>query len=174
MPAGKRRMPRRNPPDTADRSGILLFGLIALLLLPLPAEPAQSVRPSAKDKCPVCGMFVSEYKEFLAEIVFKDGSHAYFDGPKDMFRFYFEPEKHLPGRKRGDIVSIYATEYYSLETIDAFEARFVVGSDVRGPMGDELIPIAKESDARTFLKDHKGKSILRFKQVTLELVNSLD
>jgi copper chaperone NosL len=149
------------------------FALGLILLLPLTGQ-FRAIRPTERDKCPVCGMFVSEYKDFLAEIIFKDGGHLYFDGPKDMFRFYFEPEKHLPGRKTGDIVAVFVTDYYGLEMIDAFQAHFVVGSDVRGPMGNELIPVKTESDAQTFLKDHKGKSVLRFKQVTLELVNGLD
>ena len=163
----------RKMTKSALRGSVLLLGLSALLLPLMPGQ-AQSVRPSAKDKCPVCGMFVAEYPDFLAEIVFKDGFHAYFDGPKDMFRLYFEPEKHLPGKRLSDIVAVYVTDYYSLETIDAYQAHFVVGSDVRGPMGNELIPVKTESAAQTFLKDHKGKSALRFKQVTLELVNGLD
>jgi copper chaperone NosL len=166
-------MLRRKRTKSALRSAVLFLALGALLL-PLQAGTGQSKRPSAKDKCPVCGMFVAEYRDFIAEIVFKDGFRAYFDGPKDMFRFYFEPDKYLPGRKLGDIVAVYVTDYYSLETIDAVQAFFVLGSDVRGPMGNELVPIKKESDAQTFLKDHKGKSVLRFKQVTLELVNGLD
>ena len=42
-----------------------------------------------KDKCPVCGMFVAKYPGFLAQIQFRDGSIAFFDGPKDFFKYYF-------------------------------------------------------------------------------------
>ena len=153
---------------------VLGLGLLPLLLQPDPSASAQAVKPSAKDKCPVCGMFVSGFPDFLAQIVFKDGFRAYFDGPKDMFKFYFEPGKYLPNRKQGDIASVHVTDYYSLETIDGFAAFFVVGSDVSGPMGAELVPVAAEREAQTFQKDHHGTSILRFKDVTLELVNRLD
>jgi len=41
-------------------------------------------------------------------------------------------------------------------------------------MGRELIPFAREIEAREFKKDHKGKSILRFKDVTPAIVKGLD
>jgi nitrous oxide reductase accessory protein NosL len=41
-------------------------------------------------------------------------------------------------------------------------------------MGKELIPFSKESDAGGFMKDHKGKSLLRFKDVSVELIRGLD
>jgi nitrous oxide reductase accessory protein NosL len=157
--------------------GILFLGLG--LLLPLLTPPgigasAQAVKPTAKDKCPVCGMFVAEFPDFLAQVVFQDGFRAYFDGPKDMFKFYLEPGKYLPNRKQADIASVYVTDYYGLEAIDGFTAFFVIGSDVSGPMGAELVPVASEREAQTFLKDHHGTSILKFKDVTLEIINRLD
>ncbi len=130
--------------------------------------------PTAKDKCAVCGMFVADYKDFLAEIVLKNGAHLYFDGAKDMFRFFFEPDKYDPGRRRSDFAAVYVTDYYSLEMFPADQAFFIPGSDVRGPMGSELIPLRREAEAKTFLQDHKGKSILRMNQLTLELINGLD
>lgn len=151
--------------------GTAILGLIALSP---PAASAQATKPTAKDKCPVCGMFVADYPAFYAEIVFKDGFRAHFDGPKDMFRYYFEPEKYTPGRKTADIAEVYVTDYYSLEAIDARRAFFISGSDVLGPMGGELIPVSLESQARTFLEDHKGKALLKFGEITLATVNSLD
>jgi len=41
-------------------------------------------------------------------------------------------------------------------------------------MGKELIPTAKEGDAKGFMKDHGGKSILRFGNITAELIRRLD
>jgi nitrous oxide reductase accessory protein NosL len=40
-------------------------------------------------------------------------------------------------------------------------------------MGSELVPFATLSDAREFKKDHKGKSVLTFKEVTPGILNSL-
>ena len=153
-----------------------LFTVIMLCLIAatVTAEQRKPVKPLPKDKCPVCGMFVAEYPAFYAEIVFKDGFRAHFDGPKDMFRYYFEPEKYTPGRETADIAEVYVTDYYSLEAIDARRAFFISGSDVLGPMGGELIPVSLESQARTFLEDHKGKALLKFGEITLATVNSLD
>ena len=62
-------------------------------------------------------MFVAKYPDFLAEIIFKDGSTFFFDGTKDMFKYYFNLKKYNPSKKLEDIDSIYVTDYYSL-TLD--------------------------------------------------------
>ncbi len=41
-------------------------------------------------------------------------------------------------------------------------------------MGHEPIPFEKEVDAEKSLKDHKGKSILKFNDISLDLIASLD
>lgn len=132
------------------------------------------VKPSPKDKCPVCGMFVAKYPDFLAEILFKDGSYAVFDGTKDMLKYYFNVGKYNPSKKRSEIDSIYVTDYYNLTFIDGYRAYYVLGGDIYGPMGKELIPLEKEGDAKEFMKDHKGKSLLRFRDITQEMVKGLD
>ncbi len=50
----------------------------------------------------------------------------------------------------------------------------MLGSDVVGPMGHELVPLATAEDAADFLKEHKGKRMLRFDQVTREIVDQVD
>jgi copper chaperone NosL len=49
----------------------------------------------------------------------------------------------------------------------------VVGSDVHGPMGHELIPFSTRAGAESFLADHHGKQILSFAEITPELVEEL-
>ena len=153
--------------------GIGLLILVLSVSLAWGAEQ-KPVKPSARDKCPVCGMFVAKYPDFIAEVIFRDGTVAVFDGAKDMFKYYLHLKKYAPARGYGDIGSIYVTDYYSLELIDGGTAWYVVGSDVFGPMGRELIPFAKEADAREFMKDHWGKSLLRFKDIHAELIGGLD
>jgi copper chaperone NosL len=153
--------------------------LIVLILFVLTVSVAFSgerkpVKPSPKDKCPVCGMFVAKYPDFVAEVIFKDGSYAVFDGAKDMFKYYFNLKKYNPAKSLADIDSVYVTDYYSLTLIDVFKAYYVVGSNVFGPMGKELIPFEKETDAKEFMNDHAGKSLLKFKEVTPEIVKELD
>lgn len=119
-------------------------------------------------KCPVCGMFVEKYKEWSAHVVFTDGASAFFDGPKDMFRYYFNVSRFDRSRKQADISAIFVTEYYSTKPLDARKAWFVTGSDVFGPMGSELVPLDSEAHAREFMKDHAGKKVLRFGDVGIE------
>ncbi|HMK49635.1 MAG TPA: nitrous oxide reductase accessory protein NosL [Thermodesulfovibrionales bacterium] len=147
---------------------IFLCGSIAV------AEEKKPLKPSPKDKCPVCGMFVAKYPDWVAEIVFRDGSIVFFDGCKDMFKYYFDMKKYTPKKTRADIDSIFLIEYYDFKFVDGMQAYYVLGSDVFGPMGRELIPFAKEADANEFLKDHKGKRVLKFKDVTQETLKLLE
>jgi nitrous oxide reductase accessory protein NosL len=153
--------------------------LAALLLVTLLAVGAAGAepkgrKPAPKDKCPVCGMFVAKFPDFAGQVVFKDGTSLFFDGAKDLFKFTFDLPRYLPGKKSADIAAVFITDYYTLTLVDGFTAFYVVGSDVYGPMGHELVPFAKEADAREFLKDHKGQKILRFKEVTPQIVKGLD
>jgi nitrous oxide reductase accessory protein NosL len=152
----------------------LLLLTLALTLTLSDAGERKPIKPAPRDKCPVCGMFVAKFQDWNAEIIFKDGSYAVFDGAKDMFKYYLELKRYNPSKTLGDIDSIYATDYYDLTLIDGTKAFFVIGSDVHGPMGRELIPFKEEGGARDFLKDHKGKAVLKFKEVTLEVIKKLD
>ena len=126
------------------------------------------------DKCPVCGMFVAKYPDFVAQIGFKDGSHAYFDGVKDMMKYYFELAKYNPAKTRADITHIWVTDYYSMKLMNGFRAFYVIGSDVYGPMGKELIPFTDIAAAKEFKVDHKGRAILSFQGITPAIIKALD
>jgi nitrous oxide reductase accessory protein NosL len=156
-----------------------LIRLLPLLPIALPVArrtlaAEQTPKPGAKDTCPVCGMLVSKYPQWIASVLFKDGHAHHFDGAKDLFKYLFDMPKYAAGHTRADIVAIEVTEYYGLTKIDARKAFYVVGSDVLGPMGHELIPLASRADAEEFLKDHKGKRILVFDEVTPAVVAQLD
>lgn len=154
--------------------GVWIIMLVMLFAVLSYAGERKPVKPSHKDKCPVCGMFVYKYPDWVAQIIFKDGSYAMFDGVKDMFKYYFDIKKYNPAKKIPDIDSIYVTDYYTLTLMEGRLAYYVVGSDIYGPMGRELIPFEKESDAREFLKDHKGKQILKFSEITPKIIKGLD
>ena len=49
--------------------------------------------PGPGDTCPVCGMFVAKYPEWIATIVFGDGTAVHFDGAKDMFKYLLDMAK---------------------------------------------------------------------------------
>jgi copper chaperone NosL len=154
---------------------LFLAGVAALLVAGAAAYAAEKSPPppGEKEKCAVCGMFVAMYPDFLSAIRFKDGTHAYFDGPKDMFRYTLGMKRYAPARRPEDVEAVFVKDYYSLAVIDGRAAFYVEGSDVFGPMGRELVPFGREKDARQFLKDHKGKSLFRFGEITTEVLKGL-
>ncbi len=154
------------------RRMLAIICLVVLVSSPAAAE-RKPVTPAKNDKCPVCGMFVARYPDIIAEIIFKDGTYAVFDGCKDMFRYYLNMKEYNPSKSINDIDSIYVHEYYDLKIIDGRKAYYVVGSNVTGPMGRELVPFRSEEDASAFQYDHKGK-ILRFGDVTEAVVKTLE
>lgn len=145
---------------------------LALSFTAMAAPPV--THPQAKDKCPVCGMFVSKYPDWTATVVFKDSTALFFDGAKDLFIYYHNMQKYTPTKKQPSISAITVNDYYTLKPVDARLSYFVIGSDVYGPMGKELIPFGKAIDAQTFLKDHKGKKILKFSDVTPTVLKTLE
>ena len=148
--------------------------VFALLVSYASAGQKTPVTPGSKDKCPVCGMFVSKYTDFLAQIIFKDSSYALFDGNKDMFKYYLNMQTYNPSKTTADVDSVYVKDYYTLSPVDGLTAYYVIGSNIYGPMGKELIPFAKEADAKAFMKDHGGKAILKFKDVTSATFKELE
>jgi len=132
------------------------------------------VKPAEREKCPVCGMFVAKYPDWTAQIIFKDGQRIFFDGAKDMFKYYFNLKKYNPRKTQDDIAGIYLTEYYDLDFIEAHKTCLVIGGTVYGPMGRELIPFASKADAQQFMKDHSGKRVITFDEVTPQIIEKLD
>lgn len=155
--------------------------LLPVLLLSLacwfPSLQAESLDlpdPGPRDTCPVCGMFVAKYPEWIATVLYRDGHAHHFDGAKDMFKYLLDLPRWAPDHQAENIQAIGVTEYYGLERIDAQTAYYVIGSDVLGPMGHELIPLFSAADAEEYQRDHKGVNILRFQEVTLKLLENLD
>jgi copper chaperone NosL len=151
--------------------------ILALMLFPaIPAGAGEQgfVKPAEREKCPVCGMFVAKYPDWTAEVIFKDGSHAVFDGPKDLFKFLLDMKQFAPGRSPVDIASVFVQDYYAVKPVDGKKAFYVLGSDVNGPMGRELVAFAGETEAREFLRDHHGKKLLRFQEITPAVLGELE
>lgn len=154
----------------------VLFVSMALLAIvgTVWGDAIKPVKPTAKDKCPVCGMFVAKYPDFAAQLHLKDGKVFHFDGTKDLFKFYHNIGKYAPGKSTNDVGVVFVTSYYDLIYVDGKSAWYVVGSNIYGPMGREVIPFSRESEAKDFSKDHDGKKIVRFKDVTPAIIKGLD
>lgn len=148
------------------------FGLHSLVF----AASKPSGAPKAlvpKGGCAVCGMYVANFPDWAAVVTFKDGTQAWFDGPKDLFTYLLDLKRYAPKWQTADITAIQVKDYYGLKHIDGRKAFFVIGSDVMGPMGKELVPFASEASARDFLKDHRGQRVLAFQDITAAVLSGL-
>jgi len=119
-------------------------------------------------------MLVSKYPNWVAVVAVAQGPVFYFDGAKDMFKFLLNTSKYSKAPLELSKATLHVTDYYLLRTIDARSAWYVIGSTVLGPMGHELVPFATEAEAREFMKDHKGRRLLQFHEVSTELLSKLD
>jgi copper chaperone NosL len=138
------------------------------------AKTLELPAPGSNDTCPVCGMFVAKYPYWIATVLYKDNHADHFDGAKDFFKYLLDMKKYARGRTRDQIAAMGVTGYYDPVRLDANEACYVVGSDVLGPMGHELVPLVDEAEAKEFMNDHKGKRILRFADMSVKMLNNLD
>lgn len=134
------------------------------------APPVENLDPG--ERCPVCGMFVARYPQWISQLHLAGGEVHHFDGMKDLLAYYFQPAA-FGGRPEAEIRAIWAKDYYTLAWIEAREAYFVVGSSVHGPMGHEFIPLASRAAAEAFRRDHQGEEILAFKEITAERVERM-
>ncbi|MES0336872.1 MAG: nitrous oxide reductase accessory protein NosL [Candidatus Magnetobacterium sp. LHC-1] len=142
--------------------------ILVMFLLPVTTGyAAEALKPNTKDKCSVCGMVVHPFPQWVAQIIFKDGSYAMFDGPKDMLKYYHNMAKYNKDKTQADISDIYVTEYYSAKPVKAQDITFVTGSDVMGPMGKEYVPVSDDK-VKTFMVDHKGAVSVKFADIKSE------
>ena len=124
-------------------------------------------------KCHACGMRVFDFINWHTQIVYKDGTNDGFCAVKCLMAFYFEPEKYSKHRTKENFETLYAKDYYSLKWHDMKDMVFVLGSDVMGPMGRELVPFSDRRMAETFLEDHNGTKIFSLDEITLDLIHQL-
>jgi len=122
-------------------------------------------------KCPVCGMYVHKYPKWVA-LMKREEKTYYFDGVKDMMKYYIF-DGNFP-YLRNTISQMLVSDYYTLVSIPAKKAFYVVDSDVYGPMGHEIIPFKSKEKAESFAREHHGKMVVTFHEITDSMVMALD
>ena len=152
-----------------------LFHIVLLVTFTAAVSSASQnmPEPAPRDACPVCGMFVAHYPDWVGTVLYMDRASHHFDGAKDLFTYLLDMKKWAQGRNAETIQSITVKEYYGLTKIDARTAYYVTGSDTMGPMGHELIPFATSEDAETFRRDHHGNKIYRFNEIDKNILANL-
>jgi nitrous oxide reductase accessory protein NosL len=106
--------------------------------------------------CGKCGMSPARYPKWQTQIVFTDGSMTPFDGCKCMFGFMFQMDRYDTRHTPADVAAVWVKDYGSGDWMQAAAAYYVVGSDVMGPMGKELIPFGAHADAVAFQRENNG------------------
>ena len=114
-------------------------------------------------RCATCGMRVDPKSTWRADLVTANGL-VHFDTPRCA----------LLAWRGGKTVasSLMLADFYDQRWQSAEGLRFVLGSDVVGPMGADLVPV---DPARTpkFLSDHNGARALALAEITPNVLSSL-
>ena len=120
-----------------------------------PLDADGRMRVSEGDRCPVCAMEVIRHPKFASAIALKDGRTFYFCGTGCMIRTWLHPEVFL-GVSREALDRPAVHDYFTGRVVDARRVTWVAGSDVVGPMGPALVPIAEDSHVEAFQRRHGG------------------
>ncbi len=120
--------------------------------------------PVADYDCPFCGMPADQFPKWNTRLVSEKGEQ-WFDSPRCTFLYILDPET-----SPRNITTLEVTDYYETKKIPAREAFFVIGSNITGPMGKDLVPHATREAAEDFSKDHQGQQTLSYEEIDLETV----
>jgi len=122
--------------------------------------------------CGKCGMYPAQYPRWQSQIIFKDGAMTPFDGCKCMFNFLFAMDEYDKMHSRDDVSVAWVKDFNSGKWINAADAHYVVGSNMMGPMGKELIPFAESAAARKFHQE-QGGTMMDYADITPEVMKTL-
>jgi nitrous oxide reductase accessory protein NosL len=122
--------------------------------------------------CGNCGMYPARYPKWQTQIVFTDGSMMPFDGCKCMFGFMFQMDRYDTRHTIDDVAAVWVKDYGSGDWMQAAAASYVVGSDVMGPMGKELIPFGAHADAVAFQKENNG-TLAEYDSIDMDTLKAL-
>lgn len=119
-----------------------------------------------RPRCAQCGMYADAAPQWVANAHEPGGVVRHFDGPKCMFRY-------AAAAGAGRDLELSVTEYYSQTTQPAEGLLYVRGSDLRSPMGRDLVPLDGREAAAEFTRDHGG-DVLTFGEITPAVLAGLD
>ena len=63
-------------------------------------------------------------------------------------------------------------DYYDRQPKDGADVRFVIGGDVVGPMGPDLVPV-DPARVPKFIQDHAADRALKLDEITLEVLGAI-
>lgn len=161
----------------------ILIGIFLLIsvsnassILPVKAEIPYVMDYTKETRCIVRKFKVYEDPKWVAKIELVNGKKLFFSSPKSMIEFYHRPGKwyEIGVKSEKDFKNIIVTDYLTMKPIDAKKAFYIYGTNITSPAGDDLVSIGNESDARKFAKQHYGKRVLRFDQISSALIRLIN
>ncbi len=141
---------------TMKRRNVVLFALALVL------TGGSGCKREAR--CKNCGMRIDPASSWRSELVSVDGAITTFDTPRCALQSW------RSGKTQAK--SLRVVEYYDRTWRDGAEVRFILGGDVVGPMGPDLVPVSS-SRVTKFIQDHAADRALTLEEVTLEVLDSV-
>ncbi|NOY90834.1 MAG: hypothetical protein GXP55_06440 [Deltaproteobacteria bacterium] len=136
-------------------------------LLSLTLWCAACSQTPTRARCVQCGMPIDPTSRWTAGVTGASGEEQLFDSPKCLFRY-------MRGDDGRGASLPWFTEYYSQERRPGTSLRFVLGSNLSGPMGADLVPVEGEQAARRFAADHVGEQVLTYEEVDEARLRTID
>jgi nitrous oxide reductase accessory protein NosL len=115
------------------------------------------------DRCPVCAMTVAD-KKLGSAVELADGRTWYTCGTGCLLKCWRNPEFYL-GAGEQPVRRAVTRDFFTGEALDAAAAVWVAGSDVVGPMGPMIVPLANAEDAARFRERHGGTLEFRLEEL---------
>lgn len=109
------------------------------------------------DHCDECGMAIKDMR-FAAQIIYKDGTVKKFDDIGCMLIHYDEMDKEA-------LKAIFVKDYNVLEWVNAKEAMYIIGSDVKTPMMYGIIAFKDMNSGMKFKGEHGGEMVHKFEDL---------
>jgi nitrous oxide reductase accessory protein NosL len=136
--------------------------IVSVLAVAVSASCKSKSGPQTDLRCKHCGMKIDQTSPWRAELVAVEGTTIAFDTPRCALTSW-RSGKSQAARLR-------VQEYYERRWRDADELRFVIGGDVVGPMGPDLVPV-DPARATKFIQDHSADRALRLDEITMDVLS---
>lgn len=117
-----------------------------------------------EERCKNCGMKIDPTSGWNADLIGMDDKPVRFDTPRCAFTYW------RSGKMQAK--DLRATDYYERAIRDSAELKFVVGGDVLGPMGPDLVPVDAKR-APKFIQDHSADKAYAASEVTMQVLNDI-
>ena len=137
------------------------------------AEEIKLLDNNASD--PVYILPLKKYPKWLAEVKLESGKSVQFVSVKSMFTVYFHQPYFIKHKfLDSKIKELYVQDYLTGKKVNAKDAKYIFGSRIVGPHGDDLIPFANDTNAELFMLKNGGTKILPYNKISKGLIKYLD